>query len=125
MIKKLKNMNLTVKTRGKKVLLKLDKDECWVKDVKRTLIRKLDEDNYFPPDSSYAPLYRRALVVQKGKYDEYLKLEEGRTLADYNIRNRATLYLLDRFNWPEYYNGSWGTSDNCIKTIQAIESSCS
>lgn len=125
MLIQIKNMNLTVKTRGKRVLLKLDKHEYWVKDVKRTLVRKLDEDNYFPPDSSYAPLYRRSLVVQKGNYDEYVKLEEGRTLADYNIRNNGTLYLLDRFNWPEYYNGSWGTSDDCIKTIKSIKSTCS
>ena len=117
-------MNLTVKTRGKKVLLKLDKDECWVKDVKRTLIRKLDEDNYFPPDSSHAPLYRRALVVQKGKYDEYLKLEEGRTLADYNIRNRGSIYLLQYHEWPRYYKGSWGTSTYCINIIKNIETSC-
>ena len=118
-------MKIFVKTHRKKVMLEVQQHNFCVDDIKRKVNKELNKNVNNSCHQCYTPLCDLTLVVQKRNRYEYLKLEEGRTLADYNIRNRATLYLLDRFNWPEYYNGSWGTSDNCIKTIQAIESSCS
>ena len=118
-------MNLTVKTRGKKVLLKLNEEEYWVKDVKKKLMREVEGHIHISPRNYQASLCDQELVVQKRKHQEYLKLEEGRTLDDYNIRNKGILYLLDPFEWPKDYHGSWGTTTNCVNSIKSIDLSCS
>ena len=110
-------MKISVKTHGKKISLELAKDEYWIDDIKRKVNTEIYGDAH--------PLCDICLLVQKGKHEEYLKLDEGRTLADFNIRDKGTVYLLGPREWPSYYRGSWGISSDCVNLIKRIKSSCS
>ncbi len=117
-------MKIFVKTYRKKVMLEVQEHNFCIDDIKRKVNKELNKDVNISSHQCYTPLCDLTLVVQKKNRYEYLKLEEGRTLADYNIRNRGSIYLLQYHEWPRYYKGSWGTSTGCINIIKNIETSC-
>ena len=122
-----KKTNLTVKAYRKIISVELREDEYWIVDIARKVHRAINEEiaaprsQYWREVKMYSILER--MVVQKGKTDEYLKLEEGRTLADYNIRNKDTIYLLDPYELPIHLNERCFGTINCSAGVENIESS--
>ena len=122
-----KKTNLTVKTYGKIFSVELREDEYWIVDIARKVHRAINEEiaaprsQYWREVKMYSILER--MVVQKGKTDEYLKLEEGRTLADYNIRNKDTIYLLGPHELPIHVRERCFGTINCSAGVENIESS--
>ena len=122
-----KKTNLTVKAYRKIISVELREDEYWIVDIARKVCRAINEEIAAPRSQSWREVKMsrilEGMVVKKGKTDEYLKLEEGRTLADYNIRNKDTIYLLDPYELPIHLNERCFGTINCSAGVENIESS--
>lgn len=122
-----KKTNLTVKAYRKIISVELREDEYWIVDIARKVCRAINEEIAAPRSQSWREVKMsrilEGMVVKKGKTNEYLKLEEGRTLADYNIRNKDTIYLLDPYELPIHLNERCFGTINCAVGVENIESS--
>ena len=100
-------MQIFVKTLVSTMVLDLDLGD-FVDDVKRE-IQKLNE--HCNPE-------RQCLMVRKGNREEYLVMEDRRTLGDYNVQNRSTIYLFTSGFSSDYYR------EHCVRLCKDIDSSC-
>tara|TARA_B100001093_G_C26791579_1_gene999211 strand:- start:1043 stop:1405 length:363 start_codon:yes stop_codon:yes gene_type:complete len=97
-------MQIIVKSIADTLMVELEKDEHLISDLKRKIV-----------DILRYRIEGDCLAIRKGKLDEYIVLQEidkvmdiHRTLDDYNIRNKSTVYLLAPVacpvgSLPEYY----------------------